>query len=374
VNHRESGCFSVTRFSPHTCDASEQVRISAKRSQLVNLIRSKTSGVRVKPKEVRKILEQENVQASERSSYYVAKVVNSDSLSIEQSTALIPSLLTSLSEANPDSILCWSQNEDSKELHYVFVCFGACRAAFEHCTPVLAVDGCHLSHPNARVLLSCCSLDGNGKMVPLAFAFVLSECHETWSSFLNDLDRALGLKERRDIVLISDRQKGLQSAQHAVLPAAHPSYCTVHIARNAARLLPGTKWKEINALLHRYATIRDRETFDAFMRIEMKALYPALHAYLSGIAPSTWSDAYFPVPRFGHVTSNLAECFNAWILSVRDQSLYRLLISLTTLLSKLYRSRFVSNRLVAAQEKTRIPKALRSEIDFVQGCESRSST
>ena len=41
-----------------------------------------------------------------------------------------------------------------------------------------------------------------------------------------------------------------------------------------------------------------------------------------------WSTAYFSVPRFGHVTSNLTKSINAWIWNIRNLAPFGILLSI----------------------------------------------
>ena len=41
------------------------------------------------------------------------------------------------------------------------------------------------------------------------------------------------------------------------------------------------------------------------------------HAYLTTIKREQWVRAFFPLPRYGHVTSNIAVAKNSWLLECR---------------------------------------------------------
>ena len=45
---------------------------------------------------------------------------------------------------------------------------------------------------------------------------------------------------------------------------------------------------------------------------KMKSLHCAAWKYIEGTKPEKWARTLFPVRRFGHVTSNMAECINKW--------------------------------------------------------------
>jgi len=73
---------------------------------------------------------------------------------------------------------------------------------------------------------------------------------------------------------------------------------------------------------------------------EMTELHPDAAAYLSAIPPSTWALSASPCQRFGVLTSNVAESFNAWIHDNRDAACpFQTIVALVRQISKLYHER-----------------------------------
>lgn len=56
----------------------------------------------------------------------------------------------------------------------------------------------------------------------------------------------------------------------------------------------------------------NRETFTAIME-QMKKIDPKAQQYIAESNPGLWSNAFASVPRYGILTSNTSECFNAWV-------------------------------------------------------------
>jgi hypothetical protein len=56
-----------------------------------------------------------------------------------------------------------------------FWCFGQCVEAFSHCKPVLSIDGTFLTSKYKGTLLIAISIDAVNRLLPLAFAFMLSD-------------------------------------------------------------------------------------------------------------------------------------------------------------------------------------------------------
>ncbi|XP_015160964.1 uncharacterized protein [Solanum tuberosum] len=95
--------------------------------------------------------------------------------------------------------------------NYVFWTFKPCIDGFVFCRPVISIDGTHVYGKYDIKLLIAIATDGNGSILPLAFAIVTNESMETWSLFLDNLHLHI-VKGRRDIALISDRHHGILSS------------------------------------------------------------------------------------------------------------------------------------------------------------------
>jgi len=49
-----------------------------------------------------------------------------------------------------------------------------------------------------------------------------------------------------------------------------------------------------------------------------------IYDYLSEINQVHWARAHFPVPRFGHVTSNIADIMNSWFGTIRKEAPFKI--------------------------------------------------
>ncbi|XP_051222238.1 uncharacterized protein [Lolium perenne] len=68
-------------------------------------------------------------------------------------------------------------------LHRVFFAFSICIEAFMHCRPVMCVDGTFLTGRYRGQILTAIGVDGNNRIVPLAFACVERENTASWLWF-----------------------------------------------------------------------------------------------------------------------------------------------------------------------------------------------
>lgn len=69
------------------------------------------------------------------------------------------------------------------------------------------------------------------KRVILAYAFGPTDCYEYCKLFSVSL-QGLALNQKPDLVVISDREKGLTQAVRETLPDCAHSYCIYHIEKN----------------------------------------------------------------------------------------------------------------------------------------------
>ncbi|XP_060211440.1 uncharacterized protein LOC132638647 isoform X2 [Lycium barbarum] len=72
-------------------------------------------------------------------------------------------------------------------------------------------------------------------MLPIAWAIVEYENKNTWIWFLKLLIADLGMRDGSNYTVISDMQKGLQSAMKELLPLVEHRMCARHILANWAK-------------------------------------------------------------------------------------------------------------------------------------------
>jgi len=121
------------------------------------------------------------------------------------------------------------------QFHRVFWTFGQCKETFKYCKPVIQVDGTFLYGKYRGTLLMETTQDGNGHVLPLAFAVVEGETLTAWSWFLAHLCEHVTDKD--GICLISDRHASIKSvvvneALGWQPPYAYHVYYVRHIASN----------------------------------------------------------------------------------------------------------------------------------------------
>ena len=208
------------------------------------------------------IQERINSEFAYKVSYKKAWLAKQKAIAIEygdwdESYAKLSSWLTHMQNHSPgsyfqvlhdDFIVGNTVSREHRQFHRVFWTFGQCKEAFKYCKPIIQVDGTHLYGKYRGTLLMATSQDGNGGVLPLAFAVVEGETLTAWSWFLAHLREHV--TDKNGICLISDRHASIKSAvANEALgwqpPHGYHVYCVRHIASNFNRKFNNAKQKEM---------------------------------------------------------------------------------------------------------------------------------
>ncbi|XP_016170088.1 uncharacterized protein LOC107612843 [Arachis ipaensis] len=178
----------------------------------------------------------------------------------------------------------------------VFWSFYPCIRAFRNCKPIVQIDGTHLYGKYKGALLVAVSQDGNGNIMPLAFAVVECETSDARHFFLTHL--RIHVVTRDGIGLISDRHNSITSAIARSNgswepPRAIRMFCVRHIASNFLRNFKAPTVREFNV---QYARLRERG--EAYTK------------WLDRIPHQQYALAFDNGYRWGYMTTNLVECIN----------------------------------------------------------------
>ncbi|KAK2654695.1 hypothetical protein Ddye_014551 [Dipteronia dyeriana] len=112
-----------------------------------------------------------------------------------------------------------------------------------------------MKNPDSSVIIKCSTaagganpshwVDPNNQMYPVAYAFVESECRETWLWFLELLSVDLELNNSHGIVWIIVKQNGLRNAIREVFPHSEHRFCVKHFYNNYKASHKGLMLKQL---------------------------------------------------------------------------------------------------------------------------------
>ncbi|CAI5990154.1 unnamed protein product [Closterium sp. NIES-65] len=146
--------------------------------------------------------------------------------------------------------------------HRMYIQPSASRGALGFCRPVVALDGTFLISAQRATLLIAVVLDGNQKILILAWALVEGENKDLWTWFLQHfLGSFSEWPHRQDASIIGNRDKGLVPAARDVLLVGIPHYfCAWHLYENVVKI------GEAAALFYwRLVKCRDVDKWDALV-------------------------------------------------------------------------------------------------------------
>ncbi|KAL5727577.1 hypothetical protein ACHQM5_000759 [Ranunculus cassubicifolius] len=198
----------------------------------------------------------------------------------------------------------------------MYVCFGPLKKCWrEGCRPVIGVDGCFLKNYCKGELLTAIGRDGNNWMFPIAWAVVESETKDAWIWFLQQLSDDLFLGDGGGLTIISDQQKGLESAIELVLPRSEHRMCVRHVYANFRAKFSGGHLKNLYWQAAKCGT--EREFNDIMDKIG--AVCPEAKEYLTKKKnPKQWCRAWYGTNSgCDSVENNMCETFNGVIVEAR---------------------------------------------------------
>ncbi|CAG8816407.1 21146_t:CDS:2, partial [Dentiscutata erythropus] len=258
---------------------------------------------------------------------------------------------------NPGSITSFEVDDENRFVR-AFLCLIPWIKATEYCRPVFTLDACHSKSSYNGVYFCANVIEGDGKLVPVAFAIGSVENSSNWAWFCENLNVALPLINTNESVIISDREKGISDAVYSKLPNAFHAYCVWHIEKNVntkfRTKLDGKIWAAAKALhIEGFAEIME----------EIFNMHAEAAAYLNEIPSATWTLSKCPRNRFGHLTSNTSESLNSWLHDERLAEPLEAIILLIRRVNALYFNRYTTYSSVQAMLPQTITQQLQSVID-----------
>lgn len=233
--------------------------------------------------------------------------------SFEEGYRLLPQYCEQLKRTNPGSIASVYGNPTDNCFQRLFISFQASIYGFLNaCRPLLGLDRTYLKSKYLGTLLLATGFDGDGALFPLAFGVVDEENDDNWMWFLSELHNLLEINTENmpRLTILSDRQKGIVDGVEANFPTAFHGFCMRHLSDSFRKefnntMLVNLLWEAAHAL-----TVIE---FEAKV-LEIEEISQDAAYWIRRIPPRLWATAYFEGQRFGHLTANIVESLNNWIL------------------------------------------------------------
>lgn len=233
--------------------------------------------------------------------------------SFEEGYRLLPQYCEQVLRTNPGSIASVYADPMDSCFQRLFISFQASIYGFLNaCRPLLGLDRTFLKSKYLGTLLFATGFDGDGALFPLAFGVVDEENDNNWMWFLSELHNLLEINTENmpRLTILSDRQKGIVEGVEANFPTAFHGFCMRHLSESFRKefnntMLVNLLWEAAQAL----TVLQFESKILQIEEISQDASY-----WIRQIHPRLWATAYFEGTRFGHLTANLVESLNTWIL------------------------------------------------------------
>lgn len=233
--------------------------------------------------------------------------------SFEEDYRLLPQYCDQVRRTNPESIASVYVNPNDNCFQRLFISFQASIYGFLNaCRPLLGLDRTVLKSKYLGTLLFATGFDGDGALFPLAFGVVDEENNDNWMWFLSELHRLLEINTENmpRLTILSDRQKSIVDGVEANFPTAFHGFCMRHLSESFRKefnntMLVNLLWDAANAL-----TVMEFES----KVLEIEEISQEAAYWIRRVPARLWATAYFEGTRFGHLTANIVESLNAWIL------------------------------------------------------------
>ncbi|KAL3677922.1 hypothetical protein R1sor_020878 [Riccia sorocarpa] len=252
-----------------------------------------------------------------------------------ESFAQIPALCERIQDADPDGLVDWDTFENSYTFRRAFICPSATRGILRYCEKVVALDACFTKNKKYPTQLFLASVvDGNSQIFPLAYAVAPVENYENWSWFVHNLHISIQGLRSEAVMIVSDRQKGLERAVTEVLPCNPHMHCGHHLKMNVQKLFGKTAVQVFQNLLHAKSEDRFNSVMEeAETRLDQGSEFKR---YIQRIDPARYALYAMSLPRYGRTTSNAVESMNAALKRIRDYPPCRIICQMWLYLLNLF--------------------------------------
>ncbi|XP_019231148.1 PREDICTED: uncharacterized protein LOC109212000 [Nicotiana attenuata] len=204
------------------------------------------------------------------------------------------------------------------EFMYVYISLYAFIKGFDHCRPIVVVDGSHLKSYYIGTFVSASTLDGAGHILPLAYGVIDSENDAAWTWFFEQFKIAYG--DRENMCIVSDRNESIIKSVSRVYPDVPHFACIWHLWNNVYKKFKKSHAK-LSEIYFSMAKAYTQGEFDSLME-KVEKVDIRVKEYLELARYEKWARLYAPVNRGWTMTSNIVESINAALVSARELPIY----------------------------------------------------
>ncbi|KAL3682825.1 hypothetical protein R1sor_000847 [Riccia sorocarpa] len=203
---------------------------------------------------------------------------------------------------------------------------------------MVALDVCHTKNKKYPTLLFLATIvDGNNQILVLAYGIALVEDRDTWCWFISNLKQCIHGLASPNVLIVSDRQKGLIDAVAEELPANEHIHCTFHLQMNLRRHFGAQVSKNFQRVI--YATTKEKYEEALTILEEQYTNGKEAAEYIRAIDVGKYARYALKLPRYGRVTSNAVECMNGAFLKFQMYAVRRLIFELWTYMMRCFYER-----------------------------------
>nr|XP_016515455.1 PREDICTED: uncharacterized protein LOC107832161 [Nicotiana tabacum] len=189
---------------------------------------------------------------------------------------------------------------------------------FDHCRPIVVVDGSHLKSYYARTFVSTSTLDGAGHILALAYGVIDSENDAAWTWFFEQFK--IAYSDRENMCIVSDRNESIIKSISRVYPDVPHFTCIWNIWNNVYKKFKKSHAK-LSEIYFSMAKAYTQPEFDSLVE-KVEKVDIRVKEYLELAGYEKWARLYAPVNRGWTMTSNIAELINAALVSARELPIY----------------------------------------------------
>ncbi|CAM6101010.1 unnamed protein product [Calypogeia fissa] len=167
------------------------------------------------------------------------------------------------------------------------------------------------------------------EVLPLCYAVAPTENYDNWKWFLDCMDGCVSNVAAIVVPFMSNRCKGLIAVVKDTFPGKIHGMCAHHLRANVKTQFGKAAEGFFNATVSNIELLDCQRFNEILVHLEKSTAKGVVAAaYIRKLDPKLYARYAFPLPRFGHVTSNPCEATNSGLLNIREFAPFKLLVEM----------------------------------------------